>query len=111
MPSHAASSPQIIATSSAALQTFSSLFSHTSQHQYLDANDRSMNRSQPRRESQLEEVSCQDSYRLFKKCSMARGTEGFSCSDTVASYMRCALNGCEEREQAYKTDKNCSKRH
>ncbi|KAL3826556.1 hypothetical protein ACHAXA_003620 [Cyclostephanos tholiformis] len=38
--------------------------------------------------------SCQESYSLFKRCSMADATEGYSCSDAVASYMRCAFDDC-----------------
>eukprot|EP00585_Thalassiosira_rotula_P013260 CAMPEP_0196130284 /NCGR_PEP_ID=MMETSP0910-20130528/719_1 /TAXON_ID=49265 /ORGANISM="Thalassiosira rotula, Strain GSO102" /LENGTH=76 /DNA_ID=CAMNT_0041389569 /DNA_START=246 /DNA_END=476 /DNA_ORIENTATION=- len=73
MPSHAApAKPQIMSTSAAAVASSSS-------------HDRSP--SFPGSSS-----SCRDSYKLFKKCSMARETEGFSCSVAVASYMRCALN-------------------
>jgi hypothetical protein len=43
----------------------------------------------------VELSSCQESYRLFKRCSMADKTVGYSCSDAVASYMRCALNDCQ----------------
>ena len=39
--------------------------------------------------------SCRESYVLFKRCSMAGSTEGYSCSDAVASYMRCAFDGCQ----------------
>ena len=112
---------QMIATSGAALQTFSSLFSSSpNSHNILDNSHRSIDdnssalRGPPRRyptrrppvatvsdeegrasSSSLSSSSCRESYRLFKKCSMARETEGFSCSDAVASYMRCALNeGC-----------------
>eukprot|EP00571_Detonula_confervacea_P016261 CAMPEP_0172298100 /NCGR_PEP_ID=MMETSP1058-20130122/897_1 /TAXON_ID=83371 /ORGANISM="Detonula confervacea, Strain CCMP 353" /LENGTH=95 /DNA_ID=CAMNT_0013007339 /DNA_START=95 /DNA_END=382 /DNA_ORIENTATION=+ len=92
MPAHA--QPQIIATSSAALETFSSLFSSTSSHHDLDSSGRS---SIPPRgirpTDSSRQSSCQESYKLFKKCSMARETEGFSCSDAVARYMRCAMNG------------------
>ena len=38
--------------------------------------------------------SCDDSYALFKLCSMGSETEGFNCSTSVASYMKCALNQC-----------------
>eukprot|EP00571_Detonula_confervacea_P015436 CAMPEP_0172306152 /NCGR_PEP_ID=MMETSP1058-20130122/7282_1 /TAXON_ID=83371 /ORGANISM="Detonula confervacea, Strain CCMP 353" /LENGTH=99 /DNA_ID=CAMNT_0013017947 /DNA_START=56 /DNA_END=355 /DNA_ORIENTATION=+ len=96
MPAHAApSQPQIIATSGAALQTFSSLFPSTSSHHDLDSSEHSMGRSTPRRRptDSFRQSSCQESYKLFKKCSMSRETEGFSCSDAVARYMRCAMNG------------------
>eukprot|EP00985_Skeletonema_marinoi_P017031 scaffold9252_cov160-Skeletonema_marinoi.AAC.22 len=41
-------------------------------------------------------LACQESYSLFKKCTMGgREVEGFSCGKAVASYMRCALdNSC-----------------
>ncbi len=39
--------------------------------------------------------SCQESYRLFKRCSMAGAAEGYSCSDAVASYTRCAFDDCQ----------------
>jgi hypothetical protein len=39
--------------------------------------------------------SCRESYGLFKRCSMAGKTEGYSCSDAVASYMRCAFDDCQ----------------
>ena len=38
--------------------------------------------------------SCDESYALFKLCSMGSETEGFNCSTSVASYMKCALNQC-----------------
>eukprot|EP00580_Thalassiosira_gravida_P003071 CAMPEP_0201606528 /NCGR_PEP_ID=MMETSP0492-20130828/5950_1 /ASSEMBLY_ACC=CAM_ASM_000837 /TAXON_ID=420259 /ORGANISM="Thalassiosira gravida, Strain GMp14c1" /LENGTH=82 /DNA_ID=CAMNT_0048070953 /DNA_START=309 /DNA_END=557 /DNA_ORIENTATION=+ len=82
MPSHAAPTQpqQIIMSTSAATLSPSSSSSH----------DRS-SPSFPGSSSS----SCLDSYKLFKKCSMSRETEGFSCSVVVASYMRCALNeGC-----------------
>jgi hypothetical protein len=44
----------------------------------------------------VELSSCQESYRLFKRCSMSDKTVGYSCSDAVARYMRCALNDCRE---------------
>mmetsp|Transcript_3240 Transcript_3240/g.8265 ORF Transcript_3240/g.8265 Transcript_3240/m.8265 type:complete len:126 (+) Transcript_3240:72-449(+) len=100
-----------IATSGAALQTFSALFSSQSRD-VLDSSDRIVKNKPARigrkptrrppvsssRSSSSSPVStstCRESYRLFKKCSAARETEGFSCSDAVASYMRCALSdGC-----------------
>lgn len=103
---------QIIATSGAALQTFSSLFTNSQDlaQDTLDASHRSIRdhgtetsvRGPPRRYPTRRPVvtersssSCLESYSLFKKCSTARETEGFSCSDAVARYMRCALNdGC-----------------
>mmetsp|Transcript_7747 Transcript_7747/g.12439 ORF Transcript_7747/g.12439 Transcript_7747/m.12439 type:complete len:107 (-) Transcript_7747:279-599(-) len=106
MPAHAApAQPQIIATSGAALQSFSSLISSsTRSHVDLNSSERNMeqsssspHRSRPRNVSHFAAVgqsSCQESYRLFKLCSRQGETEGFSCSDAVASYMRCALNGC-----------------
>jgi hypothetical protein len=43
-------------------------------------------------------LDCQESYRLFKMCSITGGaTEGYSCSDAVASYMHCALNDCSRQ--------------
>ena len=39
--------------------------------------------------------SCRESYGLFKRCSMAGKTEGYSCSDAVATYMRCAFDDCQ----------------
>ncbi len=39
--------------------------------------------------------SCRESYGLFKRCSMAGKTEGYSCSDVVATYMRCAFDDCQ----------------
>eukprot|EP00579_Thalassiosira_antarctica_P010878 CAMPEP_0201912688 /NCGR_PEP_ID=MMETSP0903-20130614/3285_1 /ASSEMBLY_ACC=CAM_ASM_000552 /TAXON_ID=420261 /ORGANISM="Thalassiosira antarctica, Strain CCMP982" /LENGTH=107 /DNA_ID=CAMNT_0048447695 /DNA_START=52 /DNA_END=375 /DNA_ORIENTATION=- len=107
MPEHTSpAQPQIIATSGAALQSFSSLISSsTRSHDDLDSSERSMersssspHRSRPRNGSQFAaavgQASCQESYKLFKKCSRQGETEGFSCSDAVATYMRCALNGC-----------------
>mmetsp|Transcript_6956 Transcript_6956/g.12388 ORF Transcript_6956/g.12388 Transcript_6956/m.12388 type:complete len:88 (-) Transcript_6956:306-569(-) len=79
MPSSHEAHPSIVATSSAAL-----LFSHGND---LDLSERSHRIVE-------QQSACQESYRLFKKCSTARETEGFSCSKAVASYMRCAMNGC-----------------
>ncbi|KAL3764351.1 hypothetical protein ACHAW5_010487 [Stephanodiscus triporus] len=41
-----------------------------------------------RRRPHVELSSCQESYRLFKRCSTASKMECYSCSDAVASYMR-----------------------
>ena len=39
-------------------------------------------------------LSCRESYRLFQRCSTsATSTEGFSCSDAVATYLHCAMRG------------------
>jgi hypothetical protein len=43
----------------------------------------------------VELSSCQESYKLFKRCSTASKMECYSCSDAVASYMRCAMNDCQ----------------
>mmetsp|Transcript_15346 Transcript_15346/g.33160 ORF Transcript_15346/g.33160 Transcript_15346/m.33160 type:complete len:97 (+) Transcript_15346:216-506(+) len=88
---------RIIATSSAALEAFSQ-----HRHHIVENNDtNSSSSSTPRRRSSDAfhssrhfEVTCQESYRLFKKCSQMRETEGFSCSEAVCEYMKCALNGC-----------------
>mmetsp|Transcript_5569 Transcript_5569/g.10163 ORF Transcript_5569/g.10163 Transcript_5569/m.10163 type:complete len:98 (+) Transcript_5569:110-403(+) len=61
---------------------------------HRDANER---RAMDRRRSSavtFDQTTCHESYKLFKKCSMSRETEGFSCSDAVKSYMHCALNDC-----------------
>mmetsp|Transcript_7748 Transcript_7748/g.12440 ORF Transcript_7748/g.12440 Transcript_7748/m.12440 type:complete len:110 (-) Transcript_7748:236-565(-) len=109
MPAHAApAQPHIIATSGAALQPFSSLISSsTRSYDDLDSSQRSSmeqssssspHRSRPRNgnhfDAAIGQSSCQESYKLFKMCSRQGETEGFSCSDAVSSYMRCALNGC-----------------
>eukprot|EP00970_Alexandrium_tamarense_P020874 scaffold15798_cov234-Alexandrium_tamarense.AAC.1 len=73
MLSHQDNESSIIATSRAAHKAFSSLDSNTKHSSF---------------------TSCQDSYNLFKKCSTSGEVEGFSCGNAVASYMRCALNGC-----------------
>ena len=46
------------------------------------------------RDSPITTAICHESYRLFKQCSTAGEVEGFSCDSAVASYMRCAMNGC-----------------
>ena len=39
-------------------------------------------------------LACQESYSLFKRCTMGgREVEGFSCGVAVATYMHCALGG------------------
>lgn len=45
--------------------------------------------------SNFSKLSCQESYALFKLCSNgSRQTEGFNCSVSIATYMKCALNQC-----------------
>lgn len=41
---------------------------------------------------QAHELTCFESYQLFKKCSSrSRGTEGFNCKEVVGTYMKCAM--------------------
>ena len=45
--------------------------------------------------------SCQESYKLYKICSTRYDTPtGFNCSSSVATYMKCALNQCDDVEEA-----------
>jgi hypothetical protein len=69
--------------------TMSSILSTSPQHRVLSSRD-----GNHQRPHHVELSSCQESYMLFKRCSMSDKTEGYSCSDAVASYMRCALNDC-----------------
>ena len=44
--------------------------------------------------SSSSQLACQESYSLFKRCTMGgREVEGFSCGVAVATYMHCALGG------------------
>ena len=70
--------------------TMSSILSTSPQHRVLSSRD-----GNHQRPHHVELSSCQESYMLFKRCSMSDKTEGYSCSDAVASYMRCALNDCQ----------------
>lgn len=70
--------------------TMSSILSTSPQHRVLSSRD-----GTHQRPHHVELSSCQESYMLFKRCSMSDKTEGYSCSDAVARYMRCALNDCQ----------------
>ncbi|KAL7537273.1 hypothetical protein ACHAWF_005714 [Thalassiosira exigua] len=72
----------------------------------LDASERSVDRSSSsRRAPRLRRAPaknsaaaapppCRESYRLFQRCSASTtSTEGFSCGEAVATYMRCAMRG------------------
>ncbi|KAL3774404.1 hypothetical protein ACHAW5_010477 [Stephanodiscus triporus] len=64
----------------AAPHTHSPILSTSPQHRGLGSRDGHHQRTQL--------SSCQESYRLFKRCTMADTTEDYSCSDAVANYMR-----------------------
>ena len=97
MPTNASHKQQIIATSSAALQTFSpTLFPPSSSNSMQIGNEKEEHRHPPPTQQQRESSQqCQESYKLYKMCAMSRETEGFNCSQSVASYMKCALNLCK----------------
>mmetsp|Transcript_6042 Transcript_6042/g.9554 ORF Transcript_6042/g.9554 Transcript_6042/m.9554 type:complete len:90 (-) Transcript_6042:344-613(-) len=89
----------MMAASNTAIQFSPSSSLSSTSHLDLDSSDRGTNTSQHQHQpfvaaQIVEQSTCRESYRLFKKCPMARETEGFSCSDVVKKYMQCALNGC-----------------
>jgi len=46
-------------------------------------------------------LTCQESYKLYKICSTRYDAPtGFNCSSSVATYMKCALNQCDDVEAA-----------
>eukprot|EP00956_Cyclotella_meneghiniana_P001171 scaffold1327_cov65-Cyclotella_meneghiniana.AAC.10 len=74
---------EAITTANDALQSFSFL-----------ANSQSITKRDSSNELNNMSTSCRESYRLFKQCSTAGEVEGFSSGNAVASYLRCAMNGC-----------------
>ena len=62
------------------------------------------------RRTSLSVTECSETYKLFRQCSTnSSDTKTISCSHSIANYLRCAMNKCQERRniEGLKIDRAC----
>ena len=105
--SNSSSSSTIMALSSSSSSIHDAPPTATSSQSNTSGNN---NMSGVSRRTSLSVTECSETYKLFRQCSTnSSDTKTISCSHSIANYLRCAMNKCQERRniEGLKIDRAC----